>query len=92
MIIKGIKNMKARIKIGNDNRNQPGSTMRWEDLTGIKAGTSVEVLSECSKTNTAVVSHNGRRRLVPKDALEILVLDDAVENQVPAWQQRSSTF
>lgn len=79
--------MKARIKSGNDNRKEykNGAMLKWSDITGIKEGSYVELLSECKKTNTAVVLYNGKKRLVPRDSIELSVLDDVIEKSKPGW-------
>ncbi len=93
---------KAIIRFGNDNSKADavGAKLKWEDITGIRSGTRVNVLSNCPLTKVAVVElaeggqspcgntayNRGSKRLVPNAALNYTILDDILENSTPDWQ------
>lgn len=92
---------KAQIKSGNDNRRAPGcgAVMSWSELTGLKEGTTVSVISKCEDTKVAVIliQHESRsacgkkvhkagtRKLVPLAALSNEDVSNLLESYSP-WK------
>lgn len=100
--------MKARIKAGNDNRQHlnSGAKTRWSEILDLEEGTDVNILSQCPKTNMAVIQmpngavspsgkkncRPGEKRLVPTGALESSELDALADGFTPWGNKNQQTY